>query len=87
VGSSPVGIIVVDGKVVAANSNRFATGPDDHSTLTVIDATKFVAFGTVAAGAFPREIRVTADGQTLLVTNFASKSLEMIDVSRMPLGK
>jgi DNA-binding beta-propeller fold protein YncE len=94
VGSSPVGVIVVDGgsKVLAANSDRFAAGPDDHSTLTVIDAAKVAAgaaavLGTVATGAFPREMRVTADGKTLLVTNFASKSLEMIDVSRMTVTK
>jgi len=92
VGVAPVGVIVVDGgsKVVAANSNRFAGGPDDHSTLTVIDAANIAAgagavLGTVAAGAFPREVRVTANGKTLLVTNFASKSLEIIDLSRMPV--
>jgi DNA-binding beta-propeller fold protein YncE len=92
VGVAPVGVVVVDGgsKVLTANSNRFAGGADDHSTLTVIDARNVAAgagavLGTVAAGAFPREMRVTADGKTLLVTNFASKSLEMIDVSRMPV--
>jgi DNA-binding beta-propeller fold protein YncE len=92
VGVAPVGVAVVDGgsKVLTANSNRFAGGPDDHSTLTVIDATKIAldagaVLGTIGAGAFPREMRVTADGKTLLVTNFASKSLEIIDLSRMPV--
>jgi DNA-binding beta-propeller fold protein YncE len=94
VGVAPVGVVVVDAgsKVLAANSNRFAASPSDHSTLTVIDAGKIAAgagavLGTVAAGAFPREMRVTADGKTLLVTNYASNSLEMIDVSRMPVQK
>jgi hypothetical protein len=37
------------------------------------------------AGAFPRELRETADGHTLFVTNFASQALEMIDLARAPI--
>ncbi len=89
VGSSPVGVAVVDDgkKIVVANSNRFAGGANDHSTLSVIDAASLTVLGTIPAGAFPREMRLTADGRTLLVTNFASKNLQIIDVSRMPITK
>ena len=83
------------GKIVSTNSNRFATSPSDKSTLSVISAAKISAgnigsgaealLGTVATGAFPRELSVTADGKTLFVTNFLSQSLEMIDLPRLPL--
>lgn len=91
VGVAPVGVTVVDGgkKVLTANSNRFAASPSGKSTLTVINAAKITSgkdaiLGTVVAGAFPREMKVTADGKTLLVTNFASQSLQIVDVARLP---
>jgi DNA-binding beta-propeller fold protein YncE len=31
-------------------------------------------------------MRVTSDGTTLIVTNFASNSVEIIDVARLPLS-
>jgi hypothetical protein len=34
-------------------------------------------------GAFPREMSVTRDQRTLLLTNFDSKTLAVIDVSRI----
>ena len=92
VGTAPVGIAVVDSgrKVIVTNSNRFAGSKDDHQVLTVVDATRMgdggaAVMGTVAAGAFPREMRVTADGGTLLLTNFGSSSIQMFDLSRLPI--
>jgi DNA-binding beta-propeller fold protein YncE len=92
VGSAPVGVAVVDRgiKIVVANSNRFFAGPNDKSTLTVIDATKgfwgaAAVLGTIPTGAFPRELQVTADQRTLLVSNFASRTLELVDLRRLPL--
>jgi len=92
VGPAPVGLAVIDGgrKVVATNSNRFAGRADDRQFLSVIDAAKLSSgaaaiLGTIPAGAFPRELRVTADGKTLLVTNFNSSTLEMIDLERLSL--
>ena len=41
--------------------------------------------GTVPAGVFPRELRVTKNQQTLLLTNLGSKTLAVIDVARLPL--
>ncbi|MCG6955955.1 MAG: hypothetical protein LJF04_08180 [Gemmatimonadetes bacterium] len=38
--------------------------------------------GSIPAGAFPRELRLTADGRTLLVTNYASRTLEVVDLER-----
>jgi DNA-binding beta-propeller fold protein YncE len=92
VGTAPVGVAVIDGghKIVVTNSNRFGGGPNDAQYLTVIDAAKVrlgkdAVLGTIAAGAFPREMRLTADGRTLLLTNFASRTLQIIDVARLPL--
>jgi YVTN family beta-propeller protein len=93
VGTAPVGIAVVDSgrKVIVTNSNRFAGSSNDHQTLTVVDATNVESgagaiVGSLPAGAFPREMRVTSDGTTLIVTNFASNSVEIIDLARLPLS-
>lgn len=92
VGRSPVGVAVVDGggRVVVANSNRFAAGAGEKQTLTVIDAGRIGAgaeavLGVVPAGGFPRELRETADGRTLLVTNFTSDTVELVDLARIPI--
>ncbi|HEY2378134.1 MAG TPA: beta-propeller fold lactonase family protein [Gemmatimonadaceae bacterium] len=94
VGVAPVGVAVIDSgaRVVVTSSNRFSGGANDRQPLTVVDAGKLRAgapsvVGTIPAGAFPRELRLTADGRTLFVTNFASRSLEMIDLGRAPLSR
>jgi DNA-binding beta-propeller fold protein YncE len=90
VGAAPVPIAVVDGgrKVVAGNSNRFG-GSGAGQDLVVLDAMKIqegsaAALGTVSAGAFPRELRLSEDGRTLFLTNFGSDSLQVMDVRRLP---
>jgi DNA-binding beta-propeller fold protein YncE len=90
VGQSPVGIAVVDEgrKVIVGNSNRFGAGRDNKQTLTVIDASKFRAgagavLGVIPAACFPRELRVTSDGRTLLVANFNSSAVELVDLPRL----
>jgi DNA-binding beta-propeller fold protein YncE len=89
VGIAPVGVAVVDSgaRVVVTSSNRFGGNAQDRQPLTVVDAVQLRAgkgavLGTIPAGAFPRELRLTVDGRTLFVTNFASRSVEMIDLSR-----
>jgi YVTN family beta-propeller protein len=88
VGISPVGVAVIDGgkKIAVANSNRFAAGPQASETVSVIDAAKLSVIGTIPAGAFPRELSVTADGKTLLITNSGSDSLELVDLARLPFA-
>jgi DNA-binding beta-propeller fold protein YncE len=92
VGTAPVGVAVIDSgrKVVVTNSNRFAGGRDDRQYLTVVDATRIgdgdaAVIGSIAAGGFPRELRVTSDGSTLLLTNFSSSSVQAVDLTRLPL--
>jgi DNA-binding beta-propeller fold protein YncE len=93
VGTAPVGVAVVDGgkTVISTNSNRFAGGADDRQSLNVIDAASAPAsaklVGTIPAGAFPRELRVTADGHTLLATNFGSRTLEVVDLRRLQAAR
>lgn len=89
VGRAPVPVAVVDDgrKVVVGNSNQFAGGAEDRQSLLVIDASKVEegavsVIGSIPAGGFPREMRVTADGNTLLVTNFRSRTLQIVDIER-----
>lgn len=84
VGRSPVGVALIDSghKAVVANSNRFSNDKQKQ-TLSVIDLTgdRPGLSGSIPAELFPREMRITADKRTLLLTNFASKTLEFIDLS------
>ncbi len=90
VGTSPVGVAVVNsGKsILVTNSNRFAGGDSDHQSVNII-ADQLTAnpdgavVGQIPAGAFPRELHVTQDGRTLLLTNFNSGTLELIDLTRL----
>jgi len=93
VGTAPVGVAVFDrgARIAVTNSNRFG---DSNATqnLTIIDAQKITSggdavLGTVPAGVFPRELRVTDDQKTLLLTNFGSKNLAVIDLARLPLER
>jgi DNA-binding beta-propeller fold protein YncE len=93
VGDAPVGIAVLkDGAWLAVtNSNRFGDSTATQS-LMVIDARttgsgKDAVLGRVPAGIFPRELRVTEDQRTLLLTNFGSRTLAVIDVARLPVVK
>lgn len=40
--------------------------------------------GMIPSRGFPREIRATADGHTLLVTNFSAGTLQIVDLRRSP---
>jgi hypothetical protein len=82
-GKSPVGVAVAGKNVITANSNRFALAGRKGEWLSVIDPVTFKVIGNVPAGLFPRELYVTADGKTLLVTNFSSNSLELVDLVRL----
>jgi DNA-binding beta-propeller fold protein YncE len=91
VGDAPVGVAVLNGgaRVAVTNSNRFGNS-NAPQYLTILDAQKIASgeaavLGTVPAGVFPRELTLTGDQATLLLTNFGSKNLAVIDVARLPL--
>lgn len=90
VGTSPIGIALVSqGRyVVNTNSHRFGEDVDSSQTLTVIDTRPstgeaYKIAGRVRVGAFPREISVSPDERTMFVTNYYSKSVEIIDVESL----
>lgn len=90
VGTSPVGVAVIENerKVVVASSDRFNTVAAAPS-LYVIDSTRIAVnsapvVGMIPSRGFPREIRATADGHTLLVTNFSAGTLQIVDLKRSP---
>jgi DNA-binding beta-propeller fold protein YncE len=91
VGSSPVPLALIqDGKtLVVGNSNRFGADAAKPQTLSVLDVAKMghgsATVGTIAAGAFPREMCVSADGRILFVSNFSSNSLEVVDAENPPI--
>jgi DNA-binding beta-propeller fold protein YncE len=70
--------------VIAGNSNRFGAG-NQPLTLTVLDAVEMKTLGQIAVGAIPPEMALSADGHTLFLTNFGSKSLQVMDVDRLPI--
>ena len=87
VGTAPVGVAVVDDgrRLVLTNSNRFGS---ERGTLTVVDASRVAegsaaVVGSIPAGIFPRELRVTPDGRTLLLTNFGSRNVQALDLARL----
>jgi DNA-binding beta-propeller fold protein YncE len=90
VGTAPVGLALfrAGSRIVVADSNRFAT-PGQPAELTVIDtraalAHKSAVIGAIPAGTFPREISVDVSHERLLVTNFGSNQLEVVDTSHLP---
>ena len=90
VGTAPVGLALVRGgaRIVVADSNRFGT-PGQSANLTVIDtraalAHKRAVIGAIRAGAFPRELSVDVRQKRLLVTNFGSNQLEVVDLTTIP---
>lgn len=86
VGNSPVGVVTVKDKVIVTNSNRFADG--NSQSLSALNAADLSARPvTIPAGGFPRELAITPDGNTLLVTNFTSADLELIDLRRLERGE
>ena len=91
VGAAPVGVAVIEEgrKIVVTNSDRFADGSSNTPSLFVVDSSGVASgsariVGVLPAKGFPREIRTTADGSTMLVTNFSAGTLEIIDLTRTP---
>lgn len=89
VGPAPVGVLATpDGhRVIVTSSNRFSGGANDRQELYVVNPAGTGAPAVIArvpAGAFPRQLHLAADGRTLYVTNFASQTLQVVDLARVP---
>ena len=89
VGPNPIGLALVDHDqlAVVSNSNRWAK-EQTRQTMSVIDIAgghrrKPVVLGRIPVGVFPRDIAVSPDGRTVVVSNFGSNSLTLLDVSKL----
>ena len=85
VGSAPVGIALLahDTLLAVANSNRFDPGAAASTASILRLGTPPSLRSSVPAGSFPREFSVSPDGAVLFLTNFRSRTVELIDVSRL----
>jgi hypothetical protein len=88
VGTAPVGVLVTNdgGRVLVANSNRFRKSAKDEQTVSVIDATggasgHLQVVATIPAGAFPRELVVMPGSRTLVITNYNSRDIELVNLT------
>lgn len=90
VGPAPIGLALVqsDDVLIVANSNGFQQ-PQQPQTLTVLGVRSVIegkpaVLSTIKVGAFPRELTLEADAQTVLLTNFNSNTLLIIDSAKLP---
>jgi len=89
VGPAPIGVALVDHDRLAlvSNSNRWAT-EQTPQTVAVVDVAgdrrrKPVILGKIPVGIFPRDLAVSRDGRTIIVSNFGSNTLTLLDVSKL----
>jgi DNA-binding beta-propeller fold protein YncE len=90
VGEEPVDLALVDDghTLVIADSDRFGT-PGAHPDLAVVTLGPrgdLTLDGYVESGDFPRDMSLSPNGKTLLVSNFASAQLEAVKVGTLPRG-
>jgi len=85
VGSAPVGIALLahDTLLAVANSNRFDPGAPTSTATIVKLGTPPAQRSSVATGSFPREFSLSPDGTVLYLTNFRSRTIQLIDVTRL----
>jgi len=90
VGKAPVGLALARGGtlIVAADSDRFAPG-FPVSNLAVVNVADALAgrpalAGYLPAGRFPRDIAASADGDILLVADYASGQAEEVNAAALP---
>ena len=97
VGTSPVGLIFAgpnDRRMFTANSNRFASlDPSKYgnatSGISVVNVDAAVhgeqaSLGQIPTGLFPRELAVSPDGKTVLVSVYGPEMVQAVDVSTLP---
>ena len=90
VGELPVGLVLAraGSLVVVADSDRFDVA-SAHASLAVVDVADALAgrpalVGYLPAGGFPREMALEPSGRTLLVTNYTSGQLEVVNLAELP---
>jgi DNA-binding beta-propeller fold protein YncE len=86
VGEAPVGLAAISGgtQIVVANSNRFSVG-GAVANLSVVDVAAALAgtsamVGAIPAGRFPREMAALPMEPRLLVGNYLSETIEVVQL-------
>jgi DNA-binding beta-propeller fold protein YncE len=76
-GDAPVGLHLLPDErtLIVTNSNRFA---EHGGAISIIDLANPGSMQHVPAGDFPRNITMTQDGKTVFVTNYTSRTLEIL---------
>jgi len=81
-GTAPVGmrLFMNDRFLAVANSNRFA---DSNGSLAILNVAANVEPEPrrIPAGGFPRNLSLSADRSTLYLTNYKSRSLQVLEMS------
>ena len=68
-----------------ADSNRFEVGGAEANLAVISDRGSSLALdGYVGAGDFPRDMAVSRDGATLVVSDYGSGDLEQVVVRTLP---
>jgi hypothetical protein len=82
-GTAPVGIRLFanDRYLAVANSNRFADANGNLAILDLSGDANHTQLQVLAAGGFPRNISRSADGSALYLTNYTSRSLQVVRLS------
>jgi hypothetical protein len=85
-GTAPVGVrlFAADRLLAVADSNRFASGSGTLAILNPSAGGKDPPLQILPEGSFPRNISRSADGQTLYLTNYTSRTLEVIRLTNRP---
>lgn len=88
-GIAPVGIRLFDHdrKLAVSNSNRFTDSPGTVAILDLSRPKQSALLQTMSAGVFPRNISLCPDGQSLFLTDYSSRILEVIRVHSREIPK
>jgi DNA-binding beta-propeller fold protein YncE len=90
VGTSPVGLIFAKNgsRILTADSNRFLY-TNTTSGISVVDVQaalqgKQALLGRIPTGKFPRELAISPDKRTILVSDYYSAQVQAVDVDSIP---
>ena len=79
-GEAPVGLALFDHdrKLLVANSDRFTHATGNATLIDISNPAKPIPIQTIHTGDFPRNITVSPDGRTLLLTVFLGDELMLL---------
>jgi DNA-binding beta-propeller fold protein YncE len=90
VGRAPVGVLAVSrGRRLLVADSGSSTDGGPGPGVSVIDSAaalrgRKAVLGSIPAGGYPRELAAVPGHQTALLTNYATKELEAVDLRRLP---